>query len=144
MPFIRITVSGPTLTSEQIQRLQSGTAELMVSVMGKPLDGVATLVERVAEGAWSIAGRPAGVAAHVEATVAEHGNTSEEKARWMTEMWALLRSTLGAALRTESYIVIRETNPHSYGRGGVPRAERDRRSRVEASQGGPRPAGFIG
>lgn len=126
MPFVRITVFGPGLTPEQSQRLQSGTTDLMVSVMRKPIEGVATLVEAVGEGAWSIAGRPVGVAAHVEATVAEHANTSAEKARFVAEMWALLRSTLGPDLSEETYIAVRDTN--SYGRGGFTRAERDRRA----------------
>jgi 4-oxalocrotonate tautomerase len=127
MPFVRITVFGPAPTTDQIQRLQSGTTDLMVSVMRKPIDGVATLVERVSEGAWSIAGRPVGVATHVEATVAEGANTSDEKARFIAEMWTLLRSTLGPHLRDETYIVVRETAASSYGRGSLTRAERDRR-----------------
>ena len=50
MPFVRITVFGPRLTTEQTQRLHSGATDLMVSVMRKPIDGEATLVEAVPEG----------------------------------------------------------------------------------------------
>lgn len=127
MPFVRITVLGPTLTTEQTQRLHSGATNLMVSVMGKARDGVATLVE-VPEGAWRVAGEAVGVAAHVEATVGAHTNTAEEKARFIAEMWTLLRSTLGPELREATYIVVRDTDHSSYGRGGVTRAERDRRA----------------
>jgi 4-oxalocrotonate tautomerase len=128
MPFVRVTVFGPRLTTEQIQRLQAGTTDLMVAVMRKPMETIATLVEADAEGAWSIAGRPVGVAAHVEATVAEGANTPEEKARFVADMWTLLRSTLGPDLREETYIVVRDTPTDSYGRGGLTRAERDRRA----------------
>jgi len=127
MPFIRITVLGPTLTAEQIRRMQQGTTDLMVSVMRKPIEGVAVLVEQVVQSAWSIAGRPTGVAAHVEATVAEGTNTPDEKARFIAEMWTLLRSALGPELREETYIACHEMDTMAYGRGGLTRAERDRR-----------------
>ena len=58
MPFIRITVLGPTLAPEQIRRLQQGTTDLMTSVMRKPLEGTAVLVEQINQGGWSIAGKP--------------------------------------------------------------------------------------
>ena len=127
MPFIRITVLGPTLTAEQIQRMQQGTTELMVSVMRKPVEGVAVLVEQVIQSAWSLAGRPTGVAAHVEATVAQGTNTADEKARFIAEMWTLLCSALGPELRQETYTVVHEIDSKAYGRGGLTRAERDRR-----------------
>ena len=127
MPFIRITVLGPTLAAEQVQRLQQGTTDLMVSVMRKPVEGVAALVEQVTDGAWSIAGRPMDVAAHVEATVAQGSNTPDEKAQFIATMWTLLRSALGSVLREETYIVVHEIDTGAYGRGGLTRAERDRR-----------------
>lgn len=135
MPFIRITILGPTLSAEKIQRLQRGTTDLMVSVMRKSIEGVAVLVEQVTDGAWSVAGQPMGVAAHVEATVAQGTNTPDEKGRFIAEMWMLLRSALGPQLREETYVVIHEIDPRAYGRGGLTRAERDRRQAVvEASR----------
>ena len=127
MPFIRITVLGPTLTSEQIRRILQGTTDLMVAVMRKPVEGVAVLVEQVIQSAWSIAGQPMSVAAHVEATVAQNTNTPDEKARFIAEMWSLLRSALGPELREETYIVVHEIDTKAYGRGGLTRAERARR-----------------
>jgi 4-oxalocrotonate tautomerase len=127
MPFIRITVMGPTLTSEQVRRIQQGTTDLMVTVMRKPVEGVAVFVEQVIQSFWSIAGRPMTVAAHVEATVAQNTNTPDEKARFIAEMWSLLRSALGPELREETYIVVHEIDTKAYGRGGLTRAERDRR-----------------
>jgi 4-oxalocrotonate tautomerase len=127
MPFIRITVLGPTLAAEQVRRMQQGTTDLMVAVMHKPVEGVAVLVEQVTHGGWSIAGLPVGIAAHVEATVAQGTNTADEKARFIAEMWTLLRSALGPELREETYIVVHEIDTKAYGRGGLTRAERDRR-----------------
>jgi 4-oxalocrotonate tautomerase len=128
MPFIRISVLGPTLAPEQIRRLQQGTTDLMTSVMRKPLEGTAVLVEQINQGGWSIAGKPVQVAAQVESTIGLGTNTPEEKGRFMREMMQLLRSVLGAELREETYITFHEFDHSSYGRGGLTRAERERRT----------------
>jgi 4-oxalocrotonate tautomerase len=127
MPFIRITVLGPTLAAEQIRSLQQGTTDLMTSVMRKPLEGTAVLVEQINQGGWSIAGKPVQVAAQVESTVGLGTNTPEEKGRFMKEMMQLLRSVLGKELREETYITFHEFDHNSYGRGGLTRAEREHR-----------------
>ena len=127
MPFIRITILDSTVAPEQIRRLQHGATELMVSMMRKPIDGIAVLVEQVTHGGWSIAGARVGVAAHVEATIGLGTNTPDEKARFLAAMWDLLRSALGPELREETYIVCHEVDRSAYGRGGLTRAERDRR-----------------
>jgi 4-oxalocrotonate tautomerase len=128
MPFIRITVLGPTLAPEQIRRLQQGTTDLMTSVMRKPLEGTAVLVERISQGGWSIAGEPVQVAAQVEATIGLGTNTAEEKAQFLKEMMQLLRAVLGKELRDETYISFHEFDHSSYGRGGLTRADRQRRA----------------
>ena len=126
MPFLRITVHSAALSNEQVQHLQRGATELMVSGMRKPLEGTAVLVEQILQGGWSIAGRPVAVAAQVDVTICLGSNTPAEKASFMAEMMALLRSVLGAGLQDETYIVIHEIAPDTYGRGGLTRAERDR------------------
>ncbi len=130
MPFIRISVLAPTLSAEQIRKLQAGTTELMVTGMRKPIQGTAVLVERINDGGWSIAGDTMTVAAHVEATIGLGSNTASEKAQFMAAMMKLLRSVLGEALRDETYIVFHEVKTDTYGRGGLTRAERDRQRNV--------------
>ena len=127
MPFIRITTPGPNLTPDQIRHLQQGTTDLMTSVMRKPIEGTAVLVEQIKQGGWSIAGTPVDVAAHVEATIGLGTNTPDEKARFMAEMMELLRAVLGQELREETYVTFHEFDHGSYGRGGLTRGERDRR-----------------
>jgi 4-oxalocrotonate tautomerase len=128
MPFIRITVFAPELSQSQIEWLQKGTTALMVNGMRKPLVGVAVLVDHVARGGWRIADKAAAVSAEVEAIISADSNTPEEKAKFMADMMALLRETLGAELNDETYIVIQEIPRNSYGRGGLSRAERDRQA----------------
>jgi 4-oxalocrotonate tautomerase len=127
MPFIRITVIGPTLTLDQIHRLQEGTTDLMTGTMRKPIEGTSVLVEQIHQGGWSIARAQVPIAAQVEVTIGLGTNTPDEKARFMTEMMALLRTVLGREVREETYITIREYSHDSYGRGGLTRAERDQR-----------------
>ena len=126
MPFVRITVLGPTLAPEHIRRLQQGTTDLMTSVMRKPLEGTSVLVEQINQGGWSIAGSPVHVAAQVEATIGLGTNTPEEKAQFIKDMMQLLRAVLGRDLRDETYITFHEFDHGSYGRGGLTRAERER------------------
>jgi 4-oxalocrotonate tautomerase len=131
MPFVRLTIHGPALSDEQVQRLQRGTTELMVSGLRKPLEGTAVLVEQSHQGSWSIAGRPTAVAAQVDTIICLGSNSSAEKAMFMAEMMTLLRSVLGAGLPDETYIAIHEIAPDTYGRGGLTRAERDRQRHIE-------------
>ncbi len=125
MPFIRITVFGPALTVQQVTHLQRGTTDLMTSGMRKPIDGTSVVVEQIGHGGWSIAGEPVSLAAQVDAVIGKGTNSRAEKAEFMADMMALLRTVLGPALRDETYIVIHEIDPASYGRGGLTRAQRD-------------------
>jgi 4-oxalocrotonate tautomerase len=126
MPFVRITVLGPPLTREQVVILRDGATRLMHKNMRKAVGGMAILVEQV-DGAWSIAGAPVALAAQVDVTIGAGTNTVDEKARFMAEAWELLRTVLGPELREETYVVLHEVDTRSYGRGGLSRAERDRR-----------------
>ena len=127
MPFIRISVFGRNAGAAEIQRLQTETTRLMTSIMRKPAAGTAVLVEQVC-GDWSIAGRSVVVGAQVDVTIGRGTNTAEEKARFISEMMALLRAALGDDLPEASYIVLHELDLNSYGRGGITRAERERRA----------------
>lgn len=126
MPFVRITVLAPVLESDQIDRLQRETKELMISIMRKPVDGIAILVERVTAGGWFIAGHKAATAAHVEAVIGRDTNSVSEKAQFIAGMTDVLHDVLGPRLADESYVVLHEIDREAYGRGGISRAERDR------------------
>jgi phenylpyruvate tautomerase PptA (4-oxalocrotonate tautomerase family) len=53
MPFIRITVSGPTLASNQVSLLEMEMTELMAAVLGKRADLTSVLVEQPASAGWA-------------------------------------------------------------------------------------------
>jgi len=48
----------------------------------------------------------------------------------MADMLQLLRAVLGQELRNETYITFHQFDHDSYGRGGLTRAERERRLKV--------------
>jgi 4-oxalocrotonate tautomerase len=102
--------------------------------MRKPIEGISLLIEHVRQGAWSIADVPVSVAAQVDAVIGVGTNTPEEKARFMGGMMELLRSILGPELQEATYIALHEFPHDSYGRGGLTRAERDRRRAGNAGE----------
>jgi 4-oxalocrotonate tautomerase len=138
MPFVRITVFGPSLDPQQLRHLQQGATDLMTSIMRKPLEGTSILIERIEQGGWTIAGKPIEVAAHVDAVIGAGTNTSEEKSAFMEGMMELLRSALGPRLREETYVVVHELAHDSYGRGGLTRTARERQEVSRASSFSPR------
>ena len=118
MPFVRITVSGPTLALAQVSRLQTEMTELMASALGKRADLTSVLVEQPAAAGWSIGGTPAKVAAHVDATITAGTNSLEEKARFVEKTMRLLKNVLGFELHPATYVVVTEVSANSWGYDG--------------------------
>ena len=118
MPFIRITVFGPTLAAEQVARLQTETTNLMASVLGKVASLTSVLVEQLPSGSWTVGGKPVPVAAHVNATITAGTNSSIEKARYIEATMTLLREVFGAELSPATYVVVEEVSAQSWGYDG--------------------------
>jgi 4-oxalocrotonate tautomerase len=118
MPFVRITVSGPTLAPNQVSLLQVEMTELMASVLGKRADLTSVLVEQAATAGWAIGGTPAKVAVHVDATITAGTNSAEEKARFIENTMRLLKSVLGSELHPATYVVVTEVPANSWGYDG--------------------------
>src|ERR1700682_2655563 len=115
MPFIRISVSGPTLASNQVSRLQMEMTELMAAVLGKRADLTSVLVEQPASAVWAIGGTPAKIAVHVDATITAGTNSAEQKARFIEKTMRLLKSVLGSELHPEAYVVVPEVPGCAWG-----------------------------
>lgn len=124
MPFVNIKVAGPTLTPEQVKQLQSGATALMADVMGKVADLTAVLVEQVAVGSWTIGGKPARAAAHLDVKVTASANSDEEKARFIAEAMQLLRGVIGPDLNPVTYVVVHEVAGDAWGWSGQTQAGR--------------------
>lgn len=133
MPFIRITVSGTTLSPRQIQRLHQQTADLMTAALGKRRELTSVLVEQPAKGGWAVGDASMPVSAHLEAKVTQGTNTAAEKARFIAEAMSMLKNVLGDGLDDRTYIIIDEIAGDAWGYGG--RTQDDRREALAS----PRP-----
>jgi 4-oxalocrotonate tautomerase len=124
MPFISVKAIGEPLAQHQVKAIQEGITALMVDVLRKvgPLVGV--LVEQVPAKSWTVGGEPIACAAQVDAIVSAGTNTAEEKARFIREANALLKSVIGNTLSEVSYVVIHEVPKDSWGYDGLTQAYR--------------------
>ncbi len=124
MPFIRITIAGPSLEPAQVRALQRDTTAQMASILGKNAALTNVLVEQAAPAAWSIGGEIAEVGAYVDAKITEGTNTDEEKARYIAAAIAMLRDALGPSVPKASYVVVHDLAGESWGYDGVTQAAR--------------------
>ena len=118
MPFIRITISGPTLAPKQISRLQNEMTILMSSVLGKKANLTSVLVEQSTIDQWAIGQVQMQVAAHVHATITAGTNSAEEKAYFIERTMSLLRDVCGDKLNEATYVVVAEVPAVSWGYDG--------------------------
>ena len=128
MPFVRITVFGPTLTPVQIAGLQNETTNLMESLLGKAANLTSVLVEQPAAGGSAIGRDPVHVAVHVNATITTGTNSATEKARFIELMMKLLRGVFGPELSSATYVVVEEVPAQSWGYDG--RTQENRRQQA--------------
>jgi 4-oxalocrotonate tautomerase len=124
MPFVNIKLAGPTLTPEQVGRLQQGATRLMAEVMRKKPELTAVLVEQVDGAAWAVGGAPARVAGHLDVKVTAGTNTEAEKARFVEEAMRLLRDVLGGGLNPVAYVIVHELPADAWGWDGRTQAGR--------------------
>jgi 4-oxalocrotonate tautomerase len=118
MPFVRLTISGPTLAPKQVSLLQTEVTDLLASILGKRADLTSVLVEQPAAAGWAVGSAAVKVAAHVEATITAGTNSSEEKARFIESTMRLLKDVLGSDLHRATYIVINEVAAGAWGYDG--------------------------
>ena len=128
MPFIRITVFGPTLAPEQVAHLQNETTNLMESVLGKVANLTSVLLEQPSAASWTIGRDPVRVAVHVSATITAGTNSATEKARFIELMMKLLRGVFGPELSSATYVVVEEVPAQSWGYDG--RTQESRRQQA--------------
>ena len=124
MPFITVKVAGRPLEQHQVVDIQRGITSLMADVLNKvgPLVGV--LVEQVPTAGWSVGAQPVTRTAQVDAIVSAGTNTPEQKARFIAETNAMLKSVLGPELSEISYVVVHDVPGSSWGYGGLTQEHR--------------------
>ena len=118
MSFVNIKVAGPTLAPEQIRRLQIRTVELMVGELDRAPEVASVLVEQPAIGGWAVGGRPALVAAHVDAKITAGIATPAQKAGFIRAANTPLKQLLGGDLAVATYVTITEIPVDAWGYDG--------------------------
>ncbi|MDR3374868.1 MAG: tautomerase family protein [Ancalomicrobiaceae bacterium] len=124
MPFLNIKIAGAPLAPESIRRLQQQATSLMAVVLGKRAELTSVLVEEVPVAGWSVGGAPLTVAAHLDAKVTAGTNTAAEKARFIAEAHALLKTIAGPDLPIATYVVVDELPADAWGYDGLTQAHR--------------------
>jgi 4-oxalocrotonate tautomerase len=124
MPFVNIRIAGPTLAPEQIRRLQLRTTEIMVTELGRTPQVTSVLVEQPAISGWAVGGRPALVAAHVDAEITAGTATPAQKAAFIHATNTLLKQVLGADLAVVTYVTVVEIPGDAWGYDGRTQTER--------------------
>lgn len=120
MPFIRATISNPQLDSATRETLVKGLTDLALTTLNKPLERTTVHLNLVAADHYYVGGEPVGEAtgAHVEVSITAGTNSADEKARFISQIYDLLQSTLGL-LPSVAGVALYEMHPESYGYNGV-------------------------
>jgi 4-oxalocrotonate tautomerase len=124
MPFIHVKVAGPQLEPGQVKALQQGVTTLMAEILHKQGKLTAVLVEQVPLAGWSVGAESVAQVAQIDAIISAGTNTPEQKARFITEAYGLLRAVLGPDLSEISYVVLHDVPKDSWGYGGLTQAAR--------------------
>ncbi|MGP3975816.1 tautomerase family protein [Streptomyces sp. 8N114] len=120
MPFIRATISNPQLDPATREVLVKGLTDLAVTTLNKPLERTTVHLNLVPADHYYVGGEPVGEAtgAHVEVSITAGTNSADERARFISQTYDLLRSTLGL-LPSVAGVALYEMHPESYGYNGV-------------------------
>jgi 4-oxalocrotonate tautomerase len=128
MPTLLLRVT-PLQNPERYAELAAELTDLTVSVLHKRREVTAVVVEDLPLARWHIAGQTVNQpAAWLQIDITAGTNTTEEKARFVAEAWALLTHRLsageGAMLAEASYVTVRELPATDWGYGGCTQAQR--------------------
>lgn len=126
MPYLYIQ-TGISPSALQYHKLHSESVRLLTELLGKRGEVSAVCISTLPAPGWSIGGeildptRCTPVYAEVKITAGT--NRTDEKARFIAELHALLQATLGG-MPEASYIVIQELAAGDWGYGGRTQAAR--------------------
>jgi 4-oxalocrotonate tautomerase len=125
MPFLHLKIFGAAPAPAPIAQVQSGLTDLMASVLRKKKALTVVQVEVARDSAVFCGGElpPAGWTGQLTAFVTLGTNTTEEKATFQTQAYALLCKALGEP-STPLYVIVQDVPAADWGYGGVTQAAR--------------------
>ena len=133
MPFVHLKVFGAVLAPPHVAQVQSGLTDLMASVLRKKKALTVVQVEVARDSEVFCGGElpPAGWTGQLTAFVTLGTNTTEQKATFQTQAYALLCKELGEP-STPLYIIVQDVPADDWGYGGVTQAARAARAAIPA------------
>ena len=125
MPLITVTYSSEKPASKAA--IAAEVTRLSSTILGKPAEVTAIVLQRVEPEDWSAGGRSltdAGLASFwLDIHVTEGTNTKDEKAKFLAETFKTMTRLLGP-LHEESYAHVHEVRGDAYGFGGLTQERR--------------------
>ena len=119
MPFIRLTVADPNLTTERQRSLAEEFTRLVDRDLDKDPEDTVVQVNVVPERQWYIGGRaPDGGGVHVEVSITADTNTDDQKAAFLRDAHAAVAAHVPAPA-SAIYVALYEVDGHAYGFNGV-------------------------
>jgi 4-oxalocrotonate tautomerase len=118
MPYVSITIAGPSLDQEQTNTLIAETTRLMHELMGKRADLTSVRIEHTSGHSWGIGGtlvaESGKAAAHMDIKITAGTNSVEEKAAMVAAGYQLMQDVLGA-VHEACYVIIHELPADAWG-----------------------------
>jgi len=125
MPLITVTYSTDKLVSKAA--IAAEVTRLSSTILGKPAEVTAIVLQRVEPEDWFAGGRSlteANLASFwLDIHVTEGTNTKDEKAKFLAETFKTMTRLLGP-LHEESYVHVHEVRGDAYGFGGLTQERR--------------------
>lgn len=127
MPFLRLTLNPATaeaaVDTELARDLCFGLRDLMVTILGKKSELTSVLIEAPSALTWTIGAAEPEHAVHLEVTITEGTNTTDQKEEFIVAAMALLKRRFGR-LHEATYIVVAEAPASDWGYDGRTQAAR--------------------
>lgn len=119
MPYFRVTITDPDLSSDLQRAIAQGLTQLAVSVLRKSGARTTVQINLVPADSYFVDGQPVagGLDAHVEGTITLGSTGSAERAVFLAKVHALLSDVLGPLPRAG--VALYELSGESYGYNGI-------------------------
>ena len=122
MPIIQVTLSIDPEPA-QARAIADGLSEITTRVLRKNPAVTAVVLQPVPARLWFVGGPSLAqqdkASFWLDIAVVDGTNTKDEKARYLSEVFAFMGRVLGPPLHEESYVHIREVSADGYGFGGL-------------------------
>jgi 4-oxalocrotonate tautomerase len=127
MPILNVKVSAKP-SSELSDAIAKGLVEITARVLRKRPEITAVAIDFTAPEHWIVGAsslaRQGKASFWLDIKVVDGTNTKDEKAQYLSDVFAFMGQVLGTALHEESYVLVHEVPADAYGFGGLTQEHR--------------------